>query len=40
MAYNNRNLYLNEMLGASMRLAPAGPRINASKIAPFMQYEG
>ncbi len=34
MAYNNRNLYLNEMLGASMRLAPAGPRINASKIAP------
>jgi len=25
---------LNEMLGASMRLAPAGPRLSTSKIAP------
>jgi len=28
------SLYLNEMLGASLRLAPAGPRLSASKIAP------
>jgi hypothetical protein len=28
------SLYLNEMLGASLRLAPAGPRTSASKIAP------
>ncbi len=26
--------YLNEMLGASVRLAPTGPRFSASKIAP------
>jgi hypothetical protein len=28
------SLCLNEMLGASLRLAPAGPRLRASKIAP------
>ena len=28
------SLYLNEMLGASLRLAPSGPRLRASKIAP------
>jgi len=28
------NFYLNEMLGASLRLTPAGPRKSASKIAP------
>ncbi len=28
------SLYLNEMLGASLRLAPTGPRSSASKIAP------
>ena len=28
------SLYLNEMLGESLRLAPAGPRLGASEIAP------